>query len=1030
MADPTSTTPAQPAPEPSGYSLVPWMRRGLASLATAATTTNYATLQVAVDVNGTSVLAPPIRLLGPGEVTSIDAAAIVRTDPRDGTDAFEPNYLAMVELALPDLPWLFSPAAPSGARLRPWICLLVVVDGPGAALTVTPGGPAVLHLTAPFDPIKELPDLTTVDAWAHAQVTVDSASGAALDGSASASGPVDCRVAGPALDAALSANTSGRLARLIALRQLDPNQKYIACIVPTYRAGVNAGLKLPVDENDLAPAWDTTTAVPLQLPVYSYFRFQTGPGGDFASLASRIMPPASRLDAGKRPVDVSAPGFGAPGVANVTLQFEGAMRTQGEGPTDWPTGAETPYQTQLRNALAPPTGADPVVTPPLYGRTQSGRDLTAPSPPVWLSDLNLDPRMRAAAGAAAQVVQADQEALVASAWDQLGEINKANQLLRQAQLARGASASMMRRHLAPVAGDGVYLQITSPVHPRVRITLGGAELTLRGHVAASRLPEAALTAPMRKLARPRGPLGRQLTQGKPSQLVDRLNLPASAGATALTAAGPVQAPRGMVALDDVSPDIQVKKMVAIPATVLGWITTAELTASGEAVVAHPAAAADTRLAPDAINTGGGIDVGRGAGAGAGAGAGRGTGAVAGTGTGGGIGTGPIGTTRLIDWDSDPDVPALLKGAHANLPAPFLFPTDTAALQKVTQEFRTVASAANQYLNAAPALPPDPPPLGGSSALSPARALLQARLDPNLTIAARFGARIPLGKGADPLQPLSQAPQYPQPMYSALADLSATWMLPGVDKMPGNAAVLLQTNPRFVEAFMVGLNEAFAGELMWREFPVGRNATYFQNFWGGPVHDIPTIDSFDPSGHLGDHEADHASGGNLVLLIRADLFSRYPNTIVSAVRATWNGTNRQIPITATRKWPLFRGSFGTDLNFFGFDITDPRGPDTPTVGGAAGWYFVLEEHVTEPRFGLEPAEETPLGNSWNDLRWSDVTLDRNFLNPAATPAPLNNVAWGQGEAAWGQNAAAMAAILLRRPVRVAMHGRALIAAAGT
>ena len=315
-------------------------------------------------------------------------------------------------------------------------------------------------------------------------------------------------------------------------------------------------------------------------------------------------------------------------------------------------------------------------------------------------------------------------------------------------------------------------------------------------------------------------------------------------------------------------------------------------------------------------------------------------------------------------------------------------------------------------------------------MSPARTQLQARLDPNLTIAARFGARIPLGKGTDPLQPLSLAPQYPQPMYSALADLSPTWMLPGVDQMPRNAAVLLQTNPRFVEAFMVGLNEAFAGELIWREFPVGRSATYFQNFWGGPVPDIPTIDSFDPSGHLGDHEADHATGGNLVLLIRADLFSRYPNTVVSAVQATWNGTNRQISAAAARKWPLFRGSFGTDLNFFGFDITDPRGPDAPSVGGAAGWYFVLEEHVTEPRFGLEPAEKTPLGTSWNDLRWSDVALDRSFLNPAAAPAPLNNVAWGQGEATWGQNAAAMAAILLRRPVRVAMHGRALIAAAGT
>jgi hypothetical protein len=61
----------------------------------------------------------------------------------------------------------------------------------------------------------------------------------------------------------------------------------------------------------------------------------------------------------------------------------------------------------------------------------------------------------------------------------------------------------------------------------------------------------------------------------------------------------------------------------------------------------------------------------------------------------------------------------------------------------------------------------------------------------------------------------------------------------------------------------------------------------------------------------------------------------------------------------------------------------------------------------------------------------VMPDRSFLDPGATPTPFNYVAWGApGEAAWGQNAAAMAAILLRRPVRVAMHARALIAAAGT
>ena len=150
---------------------------------------------------------------------------------------------------------------------------------------------------------------------------------------------------------------------------------------------------------------------------------------------------------------------------------------------------------------------------------------------------------------------------------------------------------------------------------------------------------------------------------------------------------------------------------------------------------------------------------------------------------------------------------------------------------MAQGFRTAANSINLYLNTAPAAPPDPPPLGGSAGLAAARTALHARLDPKLTITARFRARIPLGTGTDPLQPLIAGPQFPQAMYAALADLSPAWMLPGVEKVPMNAAVLLQTNPRFVEAFMVGLNDALSRELLWREFPIGLTATYFRNFWG-------------------------------------------------------------------------------------------------------------------------------------------------------------------------------------------------------
>ena len=168
-----------------------------------------------------------------------------------------------------------------------------------------------------------------------------------------------------------------------------------------------------------------------------------------------------------------------------------------------------------------------MVSPPVYGKAQSGATLPAADgqPPIWLGELNFDPRNRVAASAGGSVVQADSDAMVAGAWNQLGQIRKANQLLRQAQLAREVSSSIQRRHLQTIAGDGVYLQITNPTHARVSLTLSGNAATLSGHIQASRIPNSAVWASMRKLARPRGPLGRQLAVSGPQQFVDRLNVP-------------------------------------------------------------------------------------------------------------------------------------------------------------------------------------------------------------------------------------------------------------------------------------------------------------------------------------------------------------------------------------------------------------------------------------------------------------------------------------------------------------------------
>ena len=702
-------------------------------------------------------------------------------------------------------------------------------------------------------------------------------------------------------------------------------------------------------------------------------------------------------------MDVSHPGFGAAGVPNVTLGLEGALKTVGKSSTSWPSGAQATYESQFRAALAPPAAGDPVVAPPTYGSNHSGSTLPAPgAAPVWLGQLNLDPRPRAAASAAAQVVQKDQDALVASAWEQWGEIRKVNQMLRQAQLARQVSTSLSQRHLGRVAGDGKWLQITAPLASRVRVTLAGVTATVAGQVRASLLPTGSLSPAMRRISRPNGPIGRQLKPGVP-QIVDRLNVPAGSASTALQVAGPRTLPKGMVAFDDISTTVQVKDMTALSfAGAPGWqLATQVITGTGVLQpVRAPLQPADHLAQP----------VGPG-------------GPVISTGPGGPVATpGPTGPTPtpappLVNWKGNPNLPVILKGTVANLPPPIVFPSDSAALEAVKTNFRTAAQSVNDYLNTAPAAAPSPPPLGGQAPLAPVRAQILTALNPSNTLRARLAARIPLNTGTDPLQPTETGPKYPQAMYAPLAQLSPDWMLPGVSQLDPDCATLLATNPAFIEAYMVGLNDELARELLWREYPADRRVTFFQNFWSSSNADIGAIAAFNANTPLGGHVLSAAGGNQLVLLIRATLFQRYPNAIVYAAQATWVNGVRQL--TTNVQYPAFRGAFGQDINFFGFNIADPKGSDNPAAGDA-GWYFVIAEHVTEPRLGLEPQKSTTPTGFWNDLSWDEVALKGNYVDPSvAPPTPA------QEPIAWSENSAALGYILMREPVRVAMHALALL-----
>jgi hypothetical protein len=979
---------------------LPWLRRGLAAAVPGtappgATPGQRSAIPVTLNVrhDATAEQVPlVVRLYGPGDVLQLDQAQVIATEPKPLTSDFPPSHLAAICFDAPELPWLFTPGPtpPPGdqaGRLLPWLCL-VVIRRDAAQLAVDAGRPVPTLRIA--DAGGELPDLAESWAWAHAQLA--------------GTGTVSEVLTGP---------PERTLSRLICPRRLRPATAYVACVVPAFAAGRQAGLGQQVTAT-IEPAWTWPAHGPAELPVYFSWEFATGPAGDFEALVRRIKPRALDAQVGLRPMDISRAGSGLPvfepGAPGAMIGLEGALRSPAMVPSDWPDVPREEFQRRLAAQLqARPGGGELVLTPPLYGGAQAAvASLARDGPaPAWLRELNLDPRHRAAAAFGVRLIQQHQEHLVAAAWDQIGELDRVNQLLREGQLARAAAGSLREKRLAQLP-PAKLLHVTGPVHARIAAPPGAPgqpRASLLGAIRVSAFPETAAAPPFRRVLRPRGPLGRRIGgDGPVSALTHRL------------AQGSVEVPivdqlSGSVAHDSVG----TQRLSGITARVpraAGWRVVADFLEAPR----HAPSLAATPLAGRAIAQAPASLVGPATRAPLGSQA-----------------TVPppesmaVMTLRRIDDDLPPD-------------AGETEPSRRRRLGGINGRFRAAARAMQAYLAQPVGLtgprPPAPPlPVGQ---IATHLAGLNGRLDPELTVPAtvtRLIGNVPDGApGPDVLTPACVAPSFQQPMSEPLRVLSADLLLPASDRIPPDSIGLLVGNPRFIEAFMVGLNHEMGREFLWRGLPADPRATYFRQFWDvrgrqrsapGPVTDIPPIAAWSPASGLGANATRVGGRDMLVLLIRGDLVRRYPTLTLYAVRAAAPGT-----MGAEELYPEFRCLLDPDMLVAGFGIglSEAR-------GGASGpgWFFVLQEQVTEPRFGLDEAGGGCGGvpASWDDLAWEHLVADEQSLaglshvpveSPALNPR-LRNLAL-QG-ATWGRSAADMAQIALRQPVRVAVHARTLL-----
>jgi hypothetical protein len=476
--------------------------------------------------------------------------------------------------------------------------------------------------------------------------------------------------------------------------------------------------------------------------------------------------------------------------ANVTSPDPG-IATGGATATD---PAPSTVSNYLLGRLTPGTTEERLL-PPLYGAMQAGVRQSQLAPPTggsgpmlptWLDELNTDPRLRAFAGLGAQVVQSEQQQLLAAAWDQVHDATQVNSLLTRAQLARSVAAAQAARHLSGQSPLGL-LQLIGPQTTR---TVAPNGQSLAATAAQDPISRSMLSAPFRRLARPRGPYGSMPRRPAPS-----------------------------VALGTND--------------VLGALA--------------PATSVERRVAQEHL--------------------------------------------------SDYARAATLPMRKARAPMPGNRPT----------------------------------------------AMTTTR--------------------SDPLRELTVTVSFPAGMVQPLLNLAPDAVLAGIEGIPQNTALTLQTNPSVIAAYMVAINHEVNRELAWHQVPIDRRGTPFRYFWDsrGQSEAQPDLDA-DIAGWASTSSLEsHVSGGSaqLVLAVRAELLRRYPRTSVYALAAVEqsDGTHTLADesVAANVIAASFTALLPPDLRLFFFAL-DPK-----VAIGEPGWFFVFQEQVSETRFGRQ--DQAP-GSHWS------------------------------------------------------------------
>ena len=966
-----------------------------------------------------------ISLVGPGDIIGIDDRLIVKTEPRNWVTNFEPNYFPYLEFYEPGFPWSYSPAKAISNKLRPWLVLVALKEDEFKKDTALFGPlPSILIKGSDQDPSgttgansSVFPDPAQTWAWTHVHLNGDVDPTNNLD-------PTNSDDVENALDRfkeLLEDNPDQAVARMMCPRILEANTTYHCFLLPAFETGRLAGLGADpaiiathnAQESSFGADHLTDADHSLYVDHYPYYytwQFMTGEAEDFESLVRKLVPREVDDEVGSRPMDIQEPGY--------NVSFDAA--TAGDVPNDGIT--------RLEGALLPPFGASTRAKYPEDNSSESlnyrkglgdllnlGEDLMeAIFPPSQFYNNN-------PFGYSGTPEKIEDDPIITpdlyGRWHALIKTLDTNDNPVDGALAHEKNwpyeLNLDPRSRA-VAGLGVthIKQNQERLMDRAWEQMGDiieANRKLKWGQYAQRVSFAAFNKHI---------ASQTVEQANPmvAQLYKRVKIGATTAYKTIKDS----------ALPNATQSYAFRRIERPRGPVMRRIEPQNSTFSQNSLRVELANKNILPVAPKVFS--------------------------------------PM-TARMERTDVKADVSTVANYLIIN---PVFSPSPPGSpefkpdnegevrFQAAIQNYQGYFAEANwEDVPESPVVDLATISAQVLTAINPISVLPNYIYD-NLVFTAPTYTSPPANK----IVPVMAYPVFKDPLYESVKELGVDYLIPNLHLIPNNTITLLESNQRFIEAYMMGVNHEMGRELLWREFPTDQRGSYFRQFWDSTDKvntsgktlvqmaeeslDVEELHLWETNTLLGSHSArtedtDDPDTGLLVLVIRGDLLKKFPDTIVYAQKAKFEVDADPLleprALDTEKRYPIFSATIDPDITFFGFDLVaeEARG-DRDTAD--PGWFFIIQERPGEIRFGLDVAGDGSAPSTWNDLNQSNAAVNGQHLdasNNAVVPSGIADA--GDPEDTgneinnkpvnWGFNSTHFAQILYQNPVLLAVHGDEMI-----